>query len=70
MPSFLHARGSLFTSVTVPEEGTMRFEGPAFEKFTQTLDQKLEGMVGRWIKQAAPIDRQESRANKFNRQQH
>jgi len=68
MPSFLHARGSLIASVTVPEEGTMRFEGPAFDKFTLSLDQKLQGMVDRWIKHAAPIDRQESRADKFDRQ--
>lgn len=68
MASDLPTRGSLFISVTAPEEGTMQFEGPAFDKFNQSLDHKLQGMVKRWIKQAAPIDRKESRSASFKRQ--
>ena len=56
MPSFLHTRGQWAAQETSPDEGTMFFEGPAFQKFVQDLDRKLNLLVEGWTAQTSESD--------------
>ncbi len=57
MPSHLHTRGQLTAYASSPDEGTVEFEGPEFERFARDLQRKLQDLVERWAPQSAPVRR-------------